>query len=77
VNGEVHGGRPRPTGAVVPRKKKSIRRLDSSVDTAVGYRLNDRGLSPVKGNRFFSTPQLPDRLWDPPIQWVRRHALRG
>jgi hypothetical protein len=21
VNGEVHGGRPRPTGAVVPRKK--------------------------------------------------------
>jgi hypothetical protein len=24
VNGEVHGGRPRPTGAVVPRKKKWI-----------------------------------------------------
>jgi hypothetical protein len=24
VNGEVHGGRPRPTGAVVPRKKKII-----------------------------------------------------
>jgi hypothetical protein len=23
VNGEVHGGRPRPTGAVVPRKKKN------------------------------------------------------
>jgi hypothetical protein len=23
VNGEVHGGRPRPTGAVVPRKKKT------------------------------------------------------
>jgi hypothetical protein len=23
VKGEVHGGRPRPTGAVVPRKKKS------------------------------------------------------
>jgi hypothetical protein len=22
VNGEVHGGRPRPTGAVVPREKK-------------------------------------------------------
>jgi hypothetical protein len=22
VNGEVHGGWPRPTGAVVPRKKK-------------------------------------------------------
>jgi hypothetical protein len=22
VNGEVHGGRPRPTGAVVPIKKK-------------------------------------------------------
>jgi hypothetical protein len=22
VNGEVHGGRPRPTGAVVPRGKK-------------------------------------------------------
>jgi hypothetical protein len=25
VNGEVHGGRPRPTGAVVPRKKKEVR----------------------------------------------------
>jgi hypothetical protein len=24
VNGEVHGGRPRPNGAVVPRKKKKI-----------------------------------------------------
>jgi hypothetical protein len=24
VNGEVHGGRPRPTGAVVPRGKKYI-----------------------------------------------------
>jgi hypothetical protein len=24
VNGEVHGGRPRPTGAVVPRKKKDL-----------------------------------------------------
>jgi hypothetical protein len=23
VNEEVHGGRPRPTGAVVPREKKS------------------------------------------------------
>jgi hypothetical protein len=22
VNGEVHGGRPRPTGAVVPRRRK-------------------------------------------------------
>jgi hypothetical protein len=24
VNGEVHGGRPRPTGAVVPRKKRKM-----------------------------------------------------
>jgi hypothetical protein len=24
VNGEVHGGRPRPTGAVVPRKKNCV-----------------------------------------------------
>jgi hypothetical protein len=24
VNGEVHGGRPRPTGAVVPRKKNNV-----------------------------------------------------
>jgi hypothetical protein len=24
VNGEVHGGRPRPTGAVVPRGKKDV-----------------------------------------------------
>jgi hypothetical protein len=30
VNGEVHGGRPRPTGAVVPRGKKTTGRPDSS-----------------------------------------------
>jgi hypothetical protein len=30
VNGEVHGGRPRPTGAVVPRGKKNI------VSSAIG-----------------------------------------
>jgi hypothetical protein len=30
VNGEVHGGRPRPTGAVVPRKKKSMRRTTNA-----------------------------------------------
>jgi hypothetical protein len=27
VNGEVHGGRPRPTGAVVPRGKKNYERI--------------------------------------------------
>jgi hypothetical protein len=26
VNGEVHGGRPRPTGAVVPKKKNPTSR---------------------------------------------------
>jgi hypothetical protein len=36
---------------------------DSSVSMVTGYRLNDQGSVPRRGNRFFSTPQHPDRLW--------------
>jgi hypothetical protein len=39
---------------------------DSSVGIAMGYGLDGRGLIPGKGKRFFSTPQLLNRLWGPP-----------
>jgi hypothetical protein len=39
---------------------------DSSVDIAMGYRLEGRGSDPRKGKRFFSTPQSSGRLWIPP-----------
>jgi hypothetical protein len=41
---------------------------DSVVGTAIGYRLDDRGVGvrvPV-GSRIFSSPSRPDRLWSPP-----------
>jgi hypothetical protein len=38
---------------------------DSSVDIATDYGLEGRGSIPGSA-RFFSTPQRPDRLWDPP-----------
>jgi hypothetical protein len=41
---------------------------DSSVGTATGYGLDDRGVGvgvPV-GSRIFSSPHRPDRLWGPP-----------
>jgi hypothetical protein len=30
------------------------------------YRLEDRGSIPGRGRDFFSSPQCPDWLWDPP-----------
>jgi hypothetical protein len=44
-----------------------------AVHTAPGYGLGGRGSVPVRGKRFFSTPERPDRHWgptQPPIQWV-------
>jgi hypothetical protein len=41
VNGEVYGGRPRPTGAVVPREKKLMANalsIFTSFDTTVSYK---------------------------------------
>jgi hypothetical protein len=41
---------------------------DSAVGIATGYGLDDRGVGvrvPL-GSRIFSSPRLPDRLWDPP-----------
>jgi hypothetical protein len=38
---------------------------DSSVDIATGYRLHGPGSIPGT-RRFFSFPQRPDQLWDPP-----------
>jgi hypothetical protein len=32
----------------------------------MGYRLDDQGLIPGKGKRFFSTPQNTQQLWGPP-----------
>jgi hypothetical protein len=31
----------------------------------MGYGLDCRGSIPSRGKRFFSTPQRPDRIWDP------------
>jgi hypothetical protein len=31
-----------------------------------GYRLDGRGSIPVRGKKFLSSPQRPDRLWGPP-----------
>jgi hypothetical protein len=42
--------------------------LDSSVDRATSYGLNDRGAGvrvPI-GSRIFSSSRRPDRLWGPP-----------
>jgi hypothetical protein len=38
---------------------------DSSVCVASGYGLDCQGSIPGRDKRFFSTPQRPDRLWDP------------
>jgi hypothetical protein len=45
------------------------RSRDSAVGKATDYGLDDRGVGvPVPvGSRIFSSPQRPDRLWDPPI----------
>jgi hypothetical protein len=46
---------------------------DSSVGIAVGDLLDGRSLIPV---RFFSSPQSPDRVWDPP-SLVSSEYLQG
>jgi hypothetical protein len=38
----------------------------SLLDVATGYELDGRGSIPVKGKRFFSSLQRPDRLRGPP-----------
>jgi hypothetical protein len=45
---------------------------DRSVGIAAGYGLDDQGVG-VRvqvGARIFISPCRPDRLWDPPSQWV-------
>jgi hypothetical protein len=42
---------------------------DSSVGIATGYGLDGQGSIPVSGKRFFSPPQLPDRLWAYPASY--------
>jgi hypothetical protein len=37
-------------------------RRDRSVGIEMGYGLEDRGSSPVRGKKFFSSPQFPHRL---------------
>jgi hypothetical protein len=39
---------------------------DRSVDTAMGYRLDDWGSTLGRDKIFFSSPQHPDWLWGPP-----------
>jgi hypothetical protein len=46
----------------------AIKSWDSVVSIVTGYRLDDQGIRvqvPV-GSRIFTSPCLPDRLWDPP-----------
>jgi hypothetical protein len=38
---------------------------DSPARIVMGYRLDGWGSSPDRGKRFFSSLQLPDRLWGP------------
>jgi hypothetical protein len=38
---------------------------DSAFGIATGYELDDRGSISGRGNKFFSTPKLPDRIWGP------------
>jgi hypothetical protein len=45
-------------------------RPDCSVGTVKVHGLDGRGSIPVWGKRIFSSPQRPQRLWDPPSQWV-------
>jgi hypothetical protein len=39
---------------------------DISVGIATDYGLDGWGLIPGRGKKLFSTPQCPDRFWDPP-----------
>jgi hypothetical protein len=52
---------------------------DSSVGVAKDYGLDDRGSILGRGKRFFSTSQLPDRLWGPPYHLYNgyRYGQRG
>jgi hypothetical protein len=43
--------------------------LDSSVGTAMGYRMEGRGSIPGRGTRFFSASHRQDRLWGYPASY--------
>jgi hypothetical protein len=43
---------------------------DNSINITKGYGLYGRSLILGSGKRFFSTPQRPDWLWNPSLQWV-------
>jgi hypothetical protein len=43
---------------------------DSSVCIVTDHTLDGRGSIIDRGKRSFSSPQCPDRLRGPPIQWV-------
>jgi hypothetical protein len=55
--------------ALLTQAHNNSRSRDSAVDIATGYGLDDRrvGVPVPVGSRIFSSPQRPDRLWDPPI----------
>jgi hypothetical protein len=50
--------------------------LDSSVHIVTGYGLDDPGFIPENAT-FFSSPQLPDRLWGPPSLLSERYFSLG
>jgi hypothetical protein len=52
---------------IMDNDSSNNRSMDSSVGIAMGYGLDSKGSIPDGGKRFFSTPQRPGRLWNPPI----------
>jgi hypothetical protein len=46
---------------------------DSSVRIETGYWSDSWGSIPGRGKRFFTFPQRPDRLWDPPSLLTNGH----
>jgi hypothetical protein len=64
LGGRVHE---RQIGHMWKHKKLSIH-----FRTRTGYRLDDRGSIPVRGKRYFSTPQRPDRALGPTQPLIQR-----
>jgi hypothetical protein len=76
---------PTPQGAVIGAYWVKVKRFQfvsrhSSVGIATGYGLDGRGSIPNKAKGFLSSPQRPDRPWDPPSlpsSEYRRFFFRG
>jgi hypothetical protein len=78
VNGEVHGGRPRPTGAVVPRLKKILARDCRShlslgrTSGSEGYKGKKKGEGFINLSSFNFMLKLKD-IW---LQYVVKGKIK-